>query len=340
MKRCLAIVVASLFILTGFSIAQEKTELKELSFGIIATESTANLKKGFGPFLKELEEKIGLPIEASFAPDYAGVIEAMRFGKIQVAWFGNKSAIEAVDRADGEVFAQTSGADGSMGYYSVIIVHKDSPYQDIDQVIKGGSKLVFGNGDPNSTSGYLIPTYYIWSKQGIDPTKHFRRVRNTNHEANCMAVAMKQVDFATNNTECLERFQQSNPRLAQNLRVIWKSPMIPKDPLVWRKDLDRELKARVQAAILSFGRVGPNAAKEQEILKGISQGWGVFYPSDNRQLIPVRELGVEKERQAILNNSRMSEAEKQERLAEVSTRHENLQKHIELSEYWNSVKQQ
>src|SRR3546814_4103749 len=52
-----------------------------------------------------------LPIYAFFAPDYAGVIEGMRFNKVQVAWFGNASAMQAVDRADGENFVQTTAND-------------------------------------------------------------------------------------------------------------------------------------------------------------------------------------------------------------------------------------
>ena len=51
----------------------------------------------------------------------------MRFNKVQVAWYGNKSAMEAVDRANGEVFAQMVTADGSPGYWSLLIAHKDSP---------------------------------------------------------------------------------------------------------------------------------------------------------------------------------------------------------------------
>lgn len=51
-----------------------EVEIKELNFGIISTESTANLKEGFDPFVKALEKKLGMKVNAFFAPDYAGVI--------------------------------------------------------------------------------------------------------------------------------------------------------------------------------------------------------------------------------------------------------------------------
>ena len=86
-------------------------EPTEINFGIISTESTQNLKTQWDPLLAEMAKKTGLKINPFFASDYAGIIEGMRFGKVQVAWYGNKSAMEAVDRADGEVFAQTVNPD-------------------------------------------------------------------------------------------------------------------------------------------------------------------------------------------------------------------------------------
>lgn len=341
MKKWLLLLIGAIFYL-GIPAAliadTEEIQPDELSFGIIATESTAGLKKGFDPFLEALSDKLGMPIKAYFAPDYAGIIEGMRFKKVHVAWFGNKSAIEAVDRAHGEVFAQTTGDDGSLGYYSLIIVHKDSPYNSIEDIISNGNKLTFGNGDPNSTSGYLIPTYYIWSKRGIDPLKHFKLVRNANHESNCLAVANKQVDFATNNTESMDRLKASHPDMHKNLKYIWKSPMIPKDPIVWRKDLTRDLKSKIKAVFLSFGRLGPEKEKEIRILKNISGGWGPFLESDNRQLLPIRELNIEKDRLKYAGNDQINKKERDIRLQEIMKLQKSLQEFINLTQYWNSTK--
>src|SRR5690606_27106866 len=75
---------------------------ESLNFGIISTESSNNLKSAWGPVIEDLSKALGMPVQPFFASDYAGIIEAMRFNKVQVGWFGNKSAIEAVDRAQGE----------------------------------------------------------------------------------------------------------------------------------------------------------------------------------------------------------------------------------------------
>jgi len=57
-------------------------ELKELNFGIISTESTTGLKKSFEPWLAAMSKAIDIPVKGFYAPDYAGVIEAMRFNKV------------------------------------------------------------------------------------------------------------------------------------------------------------------------------------------------------------------------------------------------------------------
>src|SRR5262249_31954218 len=68
---------------------------KELNFGILATESAQSLRAAWQPLLDDLQSRSGIRINAFFASDYAGVIEAMRFGKVQLAWMGNKSGMEA-----------------------------------------------------------------------------------------------------------------------------------------------------------------------------------------------------------------------------------------------------
>ena len=301
-----------------------RNDIKVLNFGIISTDSAKNLKKQWQPLLDDMQRSLDMPVKAFFAGDYAGVIEAMRFNKVQMAWFGNKSAIEAVDRSNGEVFAQQVSADGDPGYWSLIITHKDSPLNSIEDVIRQGSQLTFGNGDVNSTSGYLIPSYYIWAKNNIDPKKYFKVVRNANHAANIMAVAMKQVDFATNNTEQYKEFQKEHPDLVKNIKIIWKSPLIPKDPLVWRKDLPREVKARVKAFILSYGRLGPNAAKERKILAEISGGLSPFWDSSNRQLVPIREIMFAKKINKVKNDEYLSTEKKKAEIAALEAELSNV----------------
>jgi phosphonate transport system substrate-binding protein len=240
-----------------------------------------------------MEKSLGVKVNPFFASDYAGVIEGMRFGKVDVAWFGNKSAIEAVDRAGGEVFAQTIKDDGSKGYYSLLIVNKDSKINSLEDVLKCDKTLTFGNGDPNSTSGFAIPGYYVWALNNQTPENCFARVVNSNHEGNAMAVAAGKVDVATNNTESIyDRLGKTNPEAAANIKEIWRSPMIPSDPMVWRKDLDEEAKQKIYYFFMQYGRFGneEKVARERAVLANTSDGWGPFLASSNAQLLDVRQI--------------------------------------------------
>lgn len=265
----------------------------QINFGIISTESASVLEASFKPFMEDMEKSLGVSVKPFFASDYAGVIEGMRFGKVDLAWFGNKSAIVAVDRAGGEVFAQTIKDDGSEGYHSLLITHKDSPVNSLDDILKCDKTLTFGNGDPNSTSGFAIPGYYVWALNNKTPEDCFKRVTSSNHEGNALAVATNKVDVATNNTESIyARLQKNNMEAFNNIKEIWRSPLIPSDPMVWRKELSAEAKEKIYYFFMQYGRFGDmeKVKREREILAGLSDGWGPFLASSNAQLLDVRQI--------------------------------------------------
>lgn len=286
---------------------------KEISFGIIATDSASAQRERWEPFFKDMEKATGLTVKSFYAPDYAGVIEAMRFNKVQVAWYGNKAAMEAVDRANGEVFAQVGYADGTWGYHALLITHKDSPYTNVDDVIKNGKNINFGIGDPNSTSGFLVPTYYIFAQRNIEPRNTFKTVRNASHGANIQAVLAKQLDVATNNTEDYGRLEATKPELASQIRVIWKSPLIPSDPFVWRKDLDQQTKDKIRKFVLEYAKNNP---AEKEVLKNIYNYAG-FRASTDAQLNPIRQLELFKDRQKVEADASLTDADKKKKLADI-----------------------
>ncbi|MFZ0853486.1 MAG: phosphonate ABC transporter substrate-binding protein [Hyphomicrobiaceae bacterium] len=296
---------------------------EEINFGIISTEASSNLKKIWDPFLADMEKGTGVKINAFFASDYAGVIEGMRFKKVQIAWFGNKSAMEAVDRAEGEVFAQTVAASGQDGYYSHIIVHKDSAFKTLDDVLKCDKTLDFGIGDPNSTSGFLVPTTFIFSAKSIDPKQCFKTVRNANHEANALAVANKLVHAATNNSENLERIAKTAPEKAKEIRVVWTSPLIPSDPLVWRKDLDASLKKKIGDWLFAYGK----ADAEKKVLADLQ--WAPFKKSDNNQLLPIRQMELNREIMKLKGDEKVAANDKTAKLAELEKQFADIGHQIE-----------
>ena len=309
-KKLLTSLAGAMLIATNPVAAQE---MKEINFGIISTESSQNLKSDWQPILDGMAQKTGMKVNAFFASDYAGIIEGMRFNKVHVAWFGNKSAMEAVDRASGEIFAQMVNADGTQGYYSHLIVHKDSPLKSLDDMLKQGKNLSFGNGDPNSTSGFLVPSYYVFAQNKIDPKSFFKLTRAANHETNALAVANKQVDVATNNSENLDKIKDKLPAKFNDIRVIWTSPLIPLDPLVIRKDLPEATKAKVRDFFFTYGKT---SQQEKDNLFKLSKLSG-FKESTNDQLRPIRQLELFKTRNKLESDESLAVADKQAKLADI-----------------------
>jgi phosphonate transport system substrate-binding protein len=313
-------------VLIGVSVLTASAQAPvEINFGVISTEASVNQKKNWEPFLQAMSKATGFKINGFYASDYAGVVEAMRFNKVQVAWYGNKSGMEAVDRANGAVFLQVVSRDGSIGYYSHIIVNKDSAFEKLDDILKCDKTLDFGIGDPNSTSGFLVPTSYIFAAHNIDPKTCFKTVRNASHQANAMAVANKQVAAATNNSEDLQRLQATAPEARGRIKIIWTSPLIPLDPLVWRKDLDPAVKIKLYTFLASYGRIGsPDEIKAaRAVLADLI--WSPFNPSSDRQLIPIRILEANKNLMKVQADDRLAADEKASKVAAIRAEIAKLQ---------------
>ncbi len=321
-KKMLA--VAALGTMVFANTAQAKDV--EINFGIISTESSQNLRKNWEPFLAEMEKKTGYKIKPFFSSDYAGIVTGMQYGKVQLAWFGNKSAKEAVDRSNAEIFLKTIAADGTDGYYSYILAHVDSPINNLDDMFAKAKELNFGNGDPNSTSGFLVPSYYVFAQNGKDAKKIFKRVLTASHETNALSVANKQVDVATCETGTLGRLAINNPAKHKQLKIIWTSPIIPSDPIAWRKDLPADVKETLRKFFLEYGVKGDNVEAEKKILASLS--WGPFRASSDDQLLTIRQLELFKNKNALLANENMDAEEKQAKIEAIDKQLQMLEARI------------
>lgn len=325
-------VFASVALLAGCLLGSAQADDKVINFGIMSTESSQNLKSIWQPFIDDMSSKTGLKVNATFASDYAGLIQGMRFNKVDLAWLGNKAAMEAVDRSGGEIFAQTAAANGAPGYWSVIIARKDSPINSVEDMLKHAKELTFGNGDPNSTSGYLIPGYYVFAKNNVDAATAFKRTLNSSHEVNALSVAKGQLDVATFNTESWDRLQVTQPDKAAMLKVIWKSPIIPADPMVWRKSLSDDDKNKIREFFATYG----DTDKEKAVLKNMQMG--KFLKSSDDQLLTIRQLELFKQKTEVAASTTLDAKEKSNRLKEIDAGLSKLQDRLSELEKQGTAK--
>lgn len=299
---------------SGAAIAQER---ERIVFSVISTEQTEAVEALWQPFVEDMEETTGLEVELVSAIDYAGVIEAMRFGQVDVGWFSNLSGLQAIRLADAEVFAKTLYPGGQEGYRSVILVRDDSPIRTLEDLLVCDGSLSFALGDPNSTSGTLVPLAYIFAPRGIDPQSCFSQVTNANHEQTALAVVNGFVDAGTNNTTNLDRLRQTRPEALADLRILWTSPLIQTDPIVWRRDLSEEVKSELLSFFLTYGFRGDAAQREYEqaILEDLFLGG--FLPATDEHLLPIRRLELMRDLAETQASDALEEGERATRLEQV-----------------------
>ncbi|MFM0322146.1 phosphonate ABC transporter substrate-binding protein [Caballeronia glebae] len=303
------------FFLAGAALASclltQSVLAETINFGIISTDSSSALKQRWQPLIDDLNKQTGLDVKAYFATDYAGIIEAMRFNKVQLGFFGNASAIEAVDRSNGEVFAKVKYKNGEAGYYSLLITNANSKWKSLDQVLKNTKDVNLGFGDPNSTSGTLVPSYYLFAKNGINAKSAFKSVLPSSHEANMLAVVNDKIDVATNNTDMLDTIRTQHPELYPKVRVLWKSPLIASDPLVWRRDLPQATKDKLRNFFDHYAEKDP---REQAVMTAIS-GYSGFADSSDAQLVPIRQMSLFQKKELVQNDAHLDAADKKARIA-------------------------
>jgi phosphate/phosphite/phosphonate ABC transporter binding protein len=193
---------------------------QELTFALLSTESSPEIVRRWTPILSQLEKDLGITVKHVQATDYRGTIEALKFKKAEVGWLGPKAYVEATNHnyANVDAVAQVQQANGSLGYRSCLIVHQDSDAFGPEDL--AGKTFAFN--DPNSTSGYLVPSAFFLMEMGIDPKNYFSRLTfSGSHEASIIAVANKKVDAASTNAErhgatalrhAGRRFRRARPR--------------------------------------------------------------------------------------------------------------------------------
>jgi len=223
-----------------------------LTVGLIPAEDSQAMLENSKKVIDSLQEQLGMPVKPFIATDYNGIIEALRSKKLDVAYLGPFSYVLASSIANVEAFsvAETKKT-GKSSYKSLIIVRKDSGIDTVPQL--KGRTMAFV--DPSSASGHLFPTAGL-QKQGIEPNKYFSRVIfSGSHDASILAVANKKVDAAAVADRIFAAAVAKGVVRQADFNIVWTSPDIPESPMVWRKDLDPELKKKIAAAFANVKNV-------------------------------------------------------------------------------------
>jgi phosphonate transport system substrate-binding protein len=247
-------VLASLFSLSlslaGFNQNVASASEDVLRMGLIPAENNEEVAAQFEGVRKDLEEQLGRSIRVFQATDYTGIIEAMGNGQVDFAWFGPVSGMLAHQLFNAVPFAVgVSKETGESTYQSLILTRTDSDIQSLSDL--EGKDVAFV--DPASTSGGLVPTFMIVNETGKNPEEFFGRlVFAGTHDASVMALINGSAEAAAVADFLLEGMIDRDLVSRDDFRIIAESDPIAGPPLMYREDLDEDLKTNLTQAFLTL----------------------------------------------------------------------------------------
>lgn len=292
-----------------------------LVFVVITTTTIEDTKASWDPFFADMRRSTGLDVQPYYPPTYSAAIESLVSNRAQLGWLSSKAALDCIERANVEVFGQLIDSSGSPGYRSIIITRLDSSVASIDQLLAKPRAFGFAMGEVSSTSGHAMPSYALFVPRGIRSEEYFVPFIRGTHAQTVDAVLRGQVHAGTYNTEELQRLKAAQPARAASLRVLWESALIPKDPLLWRKDLPLSVRSRVSAFLFAYGKSGAEKIRLKQMFDLAG-----FKPSTNQQLKFVLEIEDFKLRSEVLLDPHLTDVQKNERLTDLRDRYARLAK--------------
>ena len=223
----------------------------------IPDESPTELARKAAPLMKYLEAKLGMKVEFTPVTDYAASVEALVNKKIDMAWFGGFTFVQAHVRSGGKMVPLVQREEDTR-FRSVFIT--SSP--DIKTLADlKGKDVSFGS--QSSTSGHLMPRSFLL-QAGLDPDKDFKRVAFSGaHDATIAAVASGKVQAGALNISVWEKFVADEKVDLRKVRVFYTTPPYYDYNWTVHADMPAALREKLAQALLALSR---DTAEGREIL--------------------------------------------------------------------------
>lgn len=237
----------------------KQEETQEFTVGLIPAE-TKIAAPTVEKFRTYLEQETGLTIKMAEYPDYNGVVEALNYGKLDMAYLGPLTYVIAHHKSGAKAIVAKT-AKGVPYYHSYILVHKDAPYTRLEDLIADKQQVTFAFGDPSSTSGSLIPGMEL-KNRGVYRGKtdsDFKEVVFTGaHDVTALNIENKKVTAGAIDSAYYDKLIEKGTVKAESFKKIWESDKLFQYPFTVHKDTDAATVEKLQNAFLNL--------KDKEIL--------------------------------------------------------------------------
>jgi phosphonate transport system substrate-binding protein len=229
-----------------------------LRLSMIPTTDPGKIVRESQPFIDYLQMKTGAKIELTVPTNYAAVVEAVSNDRVDIAYLGGFTFVQASARAGATPLVQR---ERDQNFHSLFITQPKSPIRSLND-LQGHS---FAFGDVNSTSGHLMPAYFM-QQQGVDQAVIDKAIYTGGHDATALAVANGKVDAGAMDELIYQRMITEGKLREAQLRVFYSTP--PFFDYVWaaRKGLDPALAKGFADAMLALDAGNPEQKKILDLL--------------------------------------------------------------------------
>jgi phosphonate transport system substrate-binding protein len=240
-----------LYLLAVLPAAPAAKAQPSLKVSAIPDESPTELVRKFKPLGAYLEKELGMKVQWTPVNDYPAVVEGLAAKKIDLAWLGGFTFVQARHRTGNAIpIAQRAEDEKFTSYYIVAAASAARSLRDL----KGGT---FAFGSPSSTSGHLMPRYFLL-KEGIDPDRDFSRIAFSGaHDATVAFVASGRAEAGVLNSSVYDKLIERGDANARAVRILATTPPYYDYNWTVRGDLEPALVKRLTNAFLSLDPANP-----------------------------------------------------------------------------------
>ena len=254
------------------------------TIGVIPAQTEGEMQTAMDKLQTILSEELDREVEIEVYPDYNGVVESMNYDQIDMAYLGPLTYVIAEANSNAKAII-TQLVDGEPFYNAYIITHKDNPATSLDELLENPGEVQFAFGDPNSTSGSLIPSIELQDR-GVyqsEEENQFETVRFTgSHDATALSVQNKQVDAGAIDSAIYNQLLESGKIDGEQLKIIWESEPLFQYPWAVLESTDDDTVAKLREAFL--------AIEDPEILDAF--GATGFTEADNADYESIKQAAI------------------------------------------------
>ncbi len=258
-SRALRGILTASLVVASIGSAQAQAAQQVLRVTAIPDESPTELARKFAPLGKYLEKELGVKVEWTPVTDYAAAVEALANKKVELAWFGGFTFVQASVRSGGKIVPLVQREEDEK-FRSVFITDAKSGIHKLEDL--KGKTLSFGSA--SSTSGHLMPRSFLLAAK-INPDTDLKRISFSGaHDATVAAVASGKVDAGALNISVWEKLVAEKKVDTGALKVFFTTP--PYYDYNWsvHADLPAATKEKLKAAFL---KLSPSTPEGKEILE-------------------------------------------------------------------------